>query len=277
MLYYLGGHEHIVDIDPDKWSFFEATGIVKDLCQLEYLEYWLWWYNNESDIHIRMVCNSDANEVYKFVVEMKCVMDIYVEHKDGCVVNDDDGVVNIEDGVNIKDDGGVNDEANGISFDDNKDKRAIGLDDGFDLIDNQSKGGRKSGVNDEIETNYASDELGNSDPDALNQESGPKYPRSNYFVGITMNRAWKEKKIAKDLVEAFEATQPQPNVNDVTSQTVFPIVKNACISNAQVAHDYGISDSQSDYILSTLVPNVEHVSQKKQAKQSGKEIEVEEK
>lgn len=64
---------------------------MKDLCQLEYSKYWLWWYNNESDIHIRMVCNSDANEVYKFVVEMKCVMDIYVKHK---VVND--GVVNVE-------------------------------------------------------------------------------------------------------------------------------------------------------------------------------------
>lgn len=33
---YLGGHAHIVVIDPDKWSFFEASGIMKDLCQLEY-------------------------------------------------------------------------------------------------------------------------------------------------------------------------------------------------------------------------------------------------
>lgn len=33
-IYYLGRHEHIVDIDPDKWSFFEATGIVKDLSHL---------------------------------------------------------------------------------------------------------------------------------------------------------------------------------------------------------------------------------------------------
>ncbi|KAI5408446.1 hypothetical protein KIW84_054325 [Lathyrus oleraceus] len=28
-----------------------------------------------------------------------------------------------------------------------------------------------------METNYASDELGSSDPDASDQESGPRYPR----------------------------------------------------------------------------------------------------
>lgn len=51
----------------------------------------------------RMVSDSDADEVYKFAVEMKCVVDIYVEHKvvDGCVFNVEggDGVVNDGDGV----------------------------------------------------------------------------------------------------------------------------------------------------------------------------------
>lgn len=41
IIYYLGGHEYIVDIDHDKWSLFEVTDIVNDLCQLRYLEYWL--------------------------------------------------------------------------------------------------------------------------------------------------------------------------------------------------------------------------------------------
>ncbi|CAL5201651.1 unnamed protein product [Lathyrus oleraceus] len=217
VIYYLGGHAHIVDIDPDKWNFFEAICIVKDLCQLEHSKYWLWWYNNESDKHSRTLSDSDVNEVYKFTVEMKCVVDIYVKHKvvnigvvnveeecgvndddddddddevnvnveDDCVVNvnvDDGGVnvkddVNVEDesgvnlkddfdvnindddggGVNIEDDGGGNDEgvinfeedehennydnddsgfeANGISFDDIEDERALELDDDFDLID----------------------------------------------------------------------------------------------------------------------------------------------
>ncbi|CAK8531632.1 unnamed protein product [Lathyrus sativus] len=182
---YLGGHEHIVDIDLDKWSFFEAIGIVKDFCQLEYSKYWLWWYNNESYRHSRTVSDSDANEVYKFDIEMKSVVDIYVEHKvvdhgsinveevgcvndDGvndnggnkCIINYGDSVVNIEDGVNVEYDGGVNDEyvinaeedEHGDSdFSDDSDFEANGL---FSL------------VNDEMETNYASDELGFSDPDA---------------------------------------------------------------------------------------------------------------
>ena len=33
-----------------------------------------------------------------------------------------------------------------------------------------------SNVNEEMEINYGSDELGSSDPDVVNQESGPRYP-----------------------------------------------------------------------------------------------------
>lgn len=94
-------------------------------------------------------------------------------------------------------------EANGISFYDSEDETDLGLDDGFDLIDKHSEGKRKrvkqiarkhkntpnksrigddnvgssSGVNDEMETNFSSDELGSSDPDASDQENGPMYPR----------------------------------------------------------------------------------------------------
>lgn len=38
-IYYLGGHEYIVDNDPDKWSFFKATSIVKDLSPLGHSKY----------------------------------------------------------------------------------------------------------------------------------------------------------------------------------------------------------------------------------------------
>lgn len=100
---YLGGYEHIIDIDYDNWSFFEVTSIVKDLSQLEHSEYWLWWYNNDSDNNI-MVSDSDANDVYKYVVEMKCVMDIYIEHK---VHDCDEGGVNVEDEGVVNDDDGV--------------------------------------------------------------------------------------------------------------------------------------------------------------------------
>ena len=35
VVYYSGGNEHLVEIDPDRWSLFEAFGIVKDITQLE--------------------------------------------------------------------------------------------------------------------------------------------------------------------------------------------------------------------------------------------------
>ncbi|KAI5382870.1 hypothetical protein KIW84_070323 [Lathyrus oleraceus] len=125
---YIGEHEHIVDIDPDKWVFFKANGIVKDLCHLEYLENWLWWYNNESDRHNRMVSDSDANEVYKFVVEMKSVVDIYIEHKvvdDGSVNVQEEGHVN-NDGVNVN--GVINakeDEHEDSDFNDDNDDQEL--------------------------------------------------------------------------------------------------------------------------------------------------------
>ena len=56
--------------------------------------------------------------------------------------------------------------------------------------------------------------------------------------------------LAVNLAAFFEATQTQPNVNDVTSQSAHvPNVENAYVPNAQDAHDSGISDSKSDYIL----------------------------
>ncbi|KAI5395891.1 hypothetical protein KIW84_062177 [Lathyrus oleraceus] len=83
-IYYLGRHEHIVDIDPDKWSFFEATGIVKDL----------------SHLSIRNISYG---------------VNIYVKHKvnveDECGVNDDDD-------VNVEDEGCLNDDDNAINIED---------------------------------------------------------------------------------------------------------------------------------------------------------------
>ncbi|KAI5438248.1 hypothetical protein KIW84_024118 [Lathyrus oleraceus] len=62
-MYYTGGNEHVVEINPDRWSLFEATGIVKELTELEHLEYWLWRYNNDADKYSRMVSDSDADKV----------------------------------------------------------------------------------------------------------------------------------------------------------------------------------------------------------------------
>ena len=41
LVYYTRENEHVVEIDPDRWSLFEATGIMKELTKLEHLEYCL--------------------------------------------------------------------------------------------------------------------------------------------------------------------------------------------------------------------------------------------
>lgn len=91
--YYVGGHEHVVEIDPDKWSYFKATGIVKDITHLEHSQFWLWWYNSEADKYIRIVNDSDARVVFTYVVEMNFEVDIYVEHNGG---------INVEGGHNVE-------------------------------------------------------------------------------------------------------------------------------------------------------------------------------
>lgn len=81
LVYYTGGNEHVVEIDPDRWSLFEATCIVKELTKLEHSEYWLWWYNNDADKYSRMVSDSDVDKVYQYAMVMRCVVHIYVDHK----------------------------------------------------------------------------------------------------------------------------------------------------------------------------------------------------
>ncbi|CAL5188396.1 unnamed protein product [Lathyrus oleraceus] len=78
LMYYTGGNEHVVEINPDRWSLFEATGIVKELTELEHLEYWLWRYNNDADKYSRMVSDSDADKVYQYAMVIKCAVHIYV-------------------------------------------------------------------------------------------------------------------------------------------------------------------------------------------------------
>ncbi|CAL5184718.1 unnamed protein product [Lathyrus oleraceus] len=81
LVYYTRENEHVVEIDPDRWSLFKAIGIVKELTKLEYSEYWLWWYNNDDDKYSRMVSDSNVDKVYQYDMVMKCAVHIYVEHK----------------------------------------------------------------------------------------------------------------------------------------------------------------------------------------------------
>ncbi|CAL5198392.1 unnamed protein product [Lathyrus oleraceus] len=163
LISYTGGHEHEIEIDLDKWSLFEAIGIVKEITELEHSEFWSWWYNNDDDRYNITVSDTNAEKVYQYTMEMKSTLHIYVEHKGNvqevevCDVQEDEigdvreddvgdaqedevGDVHINDGGDVQEDenednGSSEDndfEVDGLSFDDSEDEIAIELDDCFE-------------------------------------------------------------------------------------------------------------------------------------------------
>ncbi|CAK8579620.1 unnamed protein product [Lathyrus sativus] len=134
VVYYLGGDKHVVDIDLDRWSFFEAIAIVKEICNLKSTDYWLWWYNIISGKHVRIVSDIDIAEVYEKDVETNCSVDLFVEHK--VVVADN--VVNDVDNVNDNvDNGNVDnvDEVDNVIEDNVHDNVGNGIVDNVDDIE----------------------------------------------------------------------------------------------------------------------------------------------
>ncbi|CAI8599696.1 unnamed protein product [Vicia faba] len=189
-------------------------------------KYSLWWYKNDEDKYKRMVNDKNVDEIYKYAIETKCVMNLYVDHfmKDIIRINVEedekgDGVNNVEEeeqedeqgdgGINVEEDeqSDVSDyEATGITFDDNEKDMALVLDDGFDINDKEGDGNGKKGrvkcvtkkhkhtpkkyvngvdnigssscVDNNMEINYASDDLGSKDPNDLdNEKVGTKIMR----------------------------------------------------------------------------------------------------
>ncbi|KAI5438540.1 hypothetical protein KIW84_024322 [Lathyrus oleraceus] len=117
----------------------------------------------------RMVNDIDAHEVYKYSVEANYVVHIYVEHN-----------VKGFNGVNFEEDI-VDDVENNVEEDEVKDvgnnvEEYEVTNVGNNVEEHEHKGS-SSGVDNEMDTNYASDELGGSDPDASDEEKEPKYPR----------------------------------------------------------------------------------------------------
>ncbi|KAI5397198.1 hypothetical protein KIW84_063138 [Lathyrus oleraceus] len=119
---------------------------------------------HEADKYIKIVNDTNAEDVFTYVVEMNSEVDIYVEHNCGINVEggyNDEGVerverleggdnvvgediVNVEDNVVGEGSDGSDDsdgsngsdnsdfQGHGLSFDDSDDEKALGLDDGFD-------------------------------------------------------------------------------------------------------------------------------------------------
>ncbi|CAL5185333.1 unnamed protein product [Lathyrus oleraceus] len=121
-------------MDPYKWRFFEAIGILKEISDLDHSKYMLCWYKNDENKCNRMVNDKDVNYIYKYSIEMKCVVHLYVDHyvkdivginveedEQGNIINDEEDEqgdrINVEeakqgDGINVEQDeqgnGGVN-------------------------------------------------------------------------------------------------------------------------------------------------------------------------
>ena len=74
---------------PSKWSFFEATGILKDISDLNHSKYKLWWYKNDEKKYKRIVNDNDVEEVYKYAIKMKCLVHLYVDHSIKGIVSPD--------------------------------------------------------------------------------------------------------------------------------------------------------------------------------------------
>jgi hypothetical protein len=169
LIYYKDGVESVIDVDADKFCYFEAKGIVDEFVkQFKYGEdYRLWWQNDE-EVGFRLFrLDEVATEIMKYAARKRCKVTIYVEHdvvdKDADVrlprwidaddMSNDKGNEKFGAEVMCKDKGkekvveneeedvtydtGVSsseeDEVRGDTLDESEDERGLGLDDGFGL------------------------------------------------------------------------------------------------------------------------------------------------
>ncbi|MCI21938.1 hypothetical protein A2U01_0043109, partial [Trifolium medium] len=77
------------------------------------------------------------------------------------------------------------DEARGLAFDDSEEERTMAINEGFEEVDKPPEGSSRRVVSgykrrvdfEKCDDEYISDDLGSSDPDDSDKESGPKYEK----------------------------------------------------------------------------------------------------
>ncbi|WVZ07385.1 hypothetical protein V8G54_020731 [Vigna mungo] len=82
-LRYVGGEEHvIIGVDPDRWSYFEALGIIKE--EFKYAaDFKLWWKGSGEIMmnNVRLLSDdNDAMDLAKYAEETEDMVKIYVQH-----------------------------------------------------------------------------------------------------------------------------------------------------------------------------------------------------
>jgi len=166
LICYKGGEESVVDIDVDKWCYFELEGYADDLHKkYKYGKRYRLWWKVEEEVDFKIVrLDEDAEVMKEYAGKKKCKLDIFIEHD---VVEGDSGLVNlpkyIEESEPVKnrsckgkekvvesegfedeevDAGGYSSDEDGDvrgdKFDDSEEDRALGLEDGFGLADSNN-------------------------------------------------------------------------------------------------------------------------------------------
>ncbi|KAJ1384816.1 hypothetical protein SESBI_42182 [Sesbania bispinosa] len=160
-----GNTSEILDVDVDRWSFFEARDIVKELGFKS--DFNLWWNLDGvgSLVHLRPLSEDEhASELSYSAIQNKSVAHVFVDHVGavidgvGSVSNQvtDNGIGDVgvgtgTDGVEPigdefvggEDDGNNSDDSvKGIHFTDSEEDRTVGLDDGFGIEDGSQVGRR---------------------------------------------------------------------------------------------------------------------------------------
>ncbi|KAJ1375419.1 hypothetical protein SESBI_51032 [Sesbania bispinosa] len=114
---YRGGEIHVEhEIDTDRWSYFEAVGLVKDLGYKGLIK--LWWKGKKESMKKslkKLVEDNDAFELAAFAVNNKSEVDIYVEHVEenaeivqGTEVNLNSNPLGSDKGPNVEKEADVN-------------------------------------------------------------------------------------------------------------------------------------------------------------------------
>lgn len=140
ILEYKGGIESVISSqDLDRWSYFEASGLVKDL-GYEADTYTLWWKIDQEVVFRRFVSDADAMELSEHAVKVGVAGHIYIEHIENYgeeeVVNDPkENVVN-EGGSEDGNESETYEELKGITLDESEEERAHGKDDDDGFHDN---------------------------------------------------------------------------------------------------------------------------------------------
>lgn len=141
---YNGGDLAVANInDVDRWSFFEAVGLVRDLGYKE--DFLLWWNSDSAEYeggYKSLKVDNDAVKCAEFALLHNCDIQLYVESLVGETIDGESSGK----GVEKEGEGNVeSDPEHGVHFDDSEEERALGLDDGFEdeLTVKSPKGRRK--------------------------------------------------------------------------------------------------------------------------------------